>query len=81
MVTFCDTCFAQSELKVYINFEKNYSTYRRTLGGSYNTKEEAEATEATNEAATATPPPTASATTQEATPVVAAAAKPVLLGE
>jgi len=27
MVKFCDTRFAQSELKVYINFEKNYNTY------------------------------------------------------
>ncbi len=27
MVKFCETRFAQSELKVYINFEKNYNTY------------------------------------------------------
>ena len=26
VVRFCDTKFANSELKVYINFEKNYST-------------------------------------------------------
>ena len=32
MVKFCDTKFAQSELKVYINFEKNYNTYCRTWG-------------------------------------------------
>ena len=37
MVKFCDTRFAQSELKVYINFEKNYMTYRQAWGGS-NTK-------------------------------------------
>ncbi len=29
MVKFCETRFAQSELKVYINFEKNFKTYRR----------------------------------------------------
>ena len=33
VVKFCDTRFAQSELKVYINFEKNYTTYRRAWGG------------------------------------------------
>jgi hypothetical protein len=27
MVKFCDARFAQSELRVYINFEKNYNTY------------------------------------------------------
>jgi len=32
MVKFCETRFAQSELKAYANFEKNYSTYRRTWG-------------------------------------------------
>ncbi len=32
MVKFCETRFAQSELKVYINFEKNYNTYCRTWG-------------------------------------------------
>ena len=32
MVKFCETRFAQSELKVYINFEHNYSTYRGTWG-------------------------------------------------
>ena len=32
MVKFCETRFAQSELKVYVNFEKNYATYRRTWG-------------------------------------------------
>ena len=32
MVKFCETIFAQSELKVYINFEHNYSTYRGTWG-------------------------------------------------
>jgi hypothetical protein len=37
MVKFCVTRFAQSELKVYINSEKNYKTYRRAWGGS-NTK-------------------------------------------
>ncbi len=30
MVKFCDTRFAQSELKVYIHFEKNFNTYCRT---------------------------------------------------
>ena len=45
MVEFCETRFTQSELKVYINFEKNYTTYRRTWEGSYNTEEEAEAAE------------------------------------
>ncbi len=34
MEKFCDTRFAQSELKVYINFEKNYKTYRRAWGGN-----------------------------------------------
>ena len=34
MVKFCETRFAQSELKVYINFEKNYKTYRRAWGGN-----------------------------------------------
>ena len=34
MVKFCYTRFAQSELKVYINFEKNYKTYRRAWGGN-----------------------------------------------
>jgi hypothetical protein len=33
MVKFCETRFAQSELKVYANFEKNYGTYRSTWGG------------------------------------------------
>ncbi len=32
MVKFCETRFAQSELKVYINFEHNYSTYRGSWG-------------------------------------------------
>ena len=32
IVKFCETRFAQSELKVYINFEKNYATYCRTWG-------------------------------------------------
>ena len=32
MVKFCETRFAHSELKVYINFEKNYATYCRTWG-------------------------------------------------
>ncbi len=30
MIKFCETRFAQSELLVYKNFEKNYNTYRRT---------------------------------------------------
>ena len=30
MVKFCETRFAQSELMVYKNFEKNYKTYRTT---------------------------------------------------
>jgi hypothetical protein len=34
MVKFCETRFAQSELKVYINFEKNYNTYGRTWGAA-----------------------------------------------
>ena len=34
IVKFCDTHFVQSELKVYINFEKNYKTYLRAWGGS-----------------------------------------------
>ena len=34
MVKFCDTRFAQSELKVYIYFEKNYKTCRRAWGGN-----------------------------------------------
>jgi hypothetical protein len=34
MVKLCETRFAQSELKVYINFEKNYKTYCRAWGGS-----------------------------------------------
>jgi hypothetical protein len=33
MAKFCETRFAQSELMVYKNFEKNYKTYRRTWGG------------------------------------------------
>ena len=33
MVNFCETRFAHSELKVYINFEKIYHTYCRTWGG------------------------------------------------
>ena len=33
MVKFCDTRFAQSELKVYTNFEKNYKTFCRAWGG------------------------------------------------
>jgi hypothetical protein len=32
MVMICETKFAQSELKDYINFEKNYNTYCRTWG-------------------------------------------------
>jgi len=32
MVKFCETRFVQSELKVYINFEKNYNTYCRAWG-------------------------------------------------
>jgi hypothetical protein len=32
MVKFCETRFSQSELKLYVNFEKNYNTYRRTWG-------------------------------------------------
>ncbi len=32
MVKFCETIFAQSELKVYINFEHNYNTCRMTWG-------------------------------------------------
>ena len=32
MVKFCETRFTQSELKVYVNFEHNYNTYRRTWG-------------------------------------------------
>ena len=32
MVKFCETRFAQSELKVYIKFEHNYNTYRGTWG-------------------------------------------------
>ncbi len=32
MVKFCEKIFAQSELKVYTNFEKNYATYCRTWG-------------------------------------------------
>jgi hypothetical protein len=42
MAKFCDTGFAQSELKVHINFEKNYKTYRRAWGGNI-TEAEAEA--------------------------------------
>ncbi len=34
MVEFCETIFAQSELVVYKNFEKNYNTYRRTWGAN-----------------------------------------------
>ncbi len=34
MVKCCETRFAQSELKVYINFEKNYNTYCRTWGAA-----------------------------------------------
>ncbi len=30
MAKFCETNFAQSELTVYKNFEKNYKTYRTT---------------------------------------------------
>ena len=30
MVKFCETGFAQSELMVYMSFEKNYKTYRTT---------------------------------------------------
>ena len=30
MAKFCETRFAQSELMVYKNFEKNYKTYRTT---------------------------------------------------
>jgi len=30
MVKFCETRFAQSELMVYKNFEKNYKIYRTT---------------------------------------------------
>jgi hypothetical protein len=29
MVTFCETRFAQSVLKIYVNFENNYDTYCR----------------------------------------------------
>jgi len=32
MVKFCETRFAQTELMVYKNFEKNYNIYRRTWG-------------------------------------------------
>ena len=34
MVKFCDSRYAQSKLKAYINFETNYKTYRRAWGGS-----------------------------------------------
>ena len=34
MVTFCETRSAQSELNVYINFEKNYKTCRRAWGAT-----------------------------------------------
>jgi hypothetical protein len=33
MVKFCETRFAQSDLKIYANFEKNYVANRRTWGG------------------------------------------------
>ncbi len=33
MAQFGETRFAQSELMVYKNFEKNYNTYSRTWGG------------------------------------------------
>jgi hypothetical protein len=45
--------FAQFELKVYINFEKNYKTYCRTWGGN-NTEAEAKTTTTTAASPTAT---------------------------
>jgi len=60
MVKLCETRFAQSELMVYKNFEKNYKTYRTTWSGDAGVfaKEKAAAaratkTEAAREAATA----------------------------
>jgi hypothetical protein len=66
MVKLCDTRFAQSEMKVYINFEKNYRTYRRAWGGS-NTKAEEEATTTTT---TSTTTPVAAAATSLATATI-----------
>jgi hypothetical protein len=61
MVKFCETRFAQSELKVYINIEKNYKTYRRACGGNI-TKAEAKA-----KASSTTTTTTVATTTEEAT--------------
>ena len=55
MVKFCETRFAQSELKVYANFEKNYATYRRTWGGD-ETEELDESMDNTEVATTTTAP-------------------------
>ena len=67
MVKFYDTRFAQSELEVYINFEKNYRTYRRAWGGS-NTKTKEEAPSAVAEATVEVASTTTAATTTTTTP-------------
>ena len=77
MVTFCETRFAQSELKVYINFEKNNKTCHRARGGNI-TEAEAKANAATTTGATtattsASTTPTPATTTTTTTTVAAAA--------
>ena len=64
MAKFCETRFAQSELLVYKNFEKNYSTYRRAWGG------DAEAVEPELDGA-----PAAATTTEAAAAEAAATSK------
>jgi hypothetical protein len=71
MVKFCETRFAQSELMVYKNFEKNYNTYRRTWGAD----EEAVETEFTSSTTVA------AATTATTTTAVAAATTSVAAKE
>jgi hypothetical protein len=63
MVKFCETRFAQSELGVYKNFEKNYNTYRRTWGV------DAEVIETEFTSAKSTIATTSSATTTKEAPI------------
>ena len=75
MVKFCETRFAQTELKIYVNFEYNYNTYRRTWGAVESLETDlpeegpgavASTTTQAAEAATSTSPASATATSEAA---------------
>ena len=72
MVKFCERRFAQSELMVYKNFEKNYKIYRTTWSGDMDAVEPEP--DATAIAAAAIAATTSEATAAEAAAQIAAAA-------